>query len=46
MQLAKDGIVVRSSDGKLTRQVMIKALTDTGRRRYVYFREKTLRKSA
>ena len=45
-RLAKDGIVIRSSDGKLTRQTMIKALTDTERRRYVCFREKALRNSA
>ncbi len=42
-QLAKDGIVIPSSDGKLTRQTMIKALTDTRRRRYVYFCERAIR---
>jgi hypothetical protein len=45
-QLAKDRILARSSDGKLTRLTMIKALTDSKRRRYLYFPEKALLASA
>jgi hypothetical protein len=42
-ELARRKILVKASDGKLTRELMIKALTGAGRRRYVCISGKALR---